>query len=81
MAQVFIRTCSCHVQMKVTGSNLQNACKLVFTLSKDEHNDPHFAKEGIVGEQDNTVCMCTVCELIRTVQFVCSLHMYINTCI
>ena len=38
------------MQMKVTGGNLQNACKLVFTLSKDEHNDPHFAKEGIVSE-------------------------------
>ena len=38
------------MQMKVTGSNLQNACKLVFTLSKDEHNDPHFAKEGIASE-------------------------------
>lgn len=76
---MFICTCSCRVQMKVTGSNLQNACKLVFTLSKDEHNDPHFAKEGIVGERDNTVCMCTVCELIHTVQFVCCLHTSINT--
>ena len=80
MAQVFIRTCSCHVQMKVTGSNLQNACKLVFTLSKDEHNDPHFAKEGIVGEQDNTVCMCTVCELMQFVYCVRILiHVYENT--
>ena len=46
-----------HVQMKVTGNNLQNACKLVFTLSKDEQNDPHFAKEGIVGEGTTSVCI------------------------
>ena len=60
-----------HVQMKVTGNNLQNACKLVFTLSKDEKNDPHFAKEGIVGEGTtrvyihvhmNIVCVLIHCE-------------------
>ena len=35
--------------MRVTGNNLQNACKLIFTISKDERNDPFFAQEQIIG--------------------------------
>ena len=66
--------------MKVTGSNLQNACKLVFTLSKDEHNDPHFAKEGIVGEQDNRTCTCTVDGVVSINTIVCMLYVCIRPC-
>ena len=37
------------LQMKVTGKNLLNVCKLLFTLSKDEKNDELFKECNISG--------------------------------
>ena len=36
--------------MQVTGSNLLNVCKLVFSLSRDEKNDTLFITEEIIGK-------------------------------
>ena len=36
-------------QMKVTGKNLQNGCKLVFALSREDTNDHLFIEEKISG--------------------------------
>ena len=41
--------CFLLIQMNVTGNNLLNVCKLVFSLSRDETNDELFIKEDIAG--------------------------------
>ena len=37
------------LQMKVTGKNLLNVCKLLFALGKNEANDSIFLDEDISG--------------------------------
>ena len=41
--------CFLLIQMNVTGNNLLNVCKLVFSLSREETNDELFIKEDIAG--------------------------------
>ena len=38
-------------QLRVSGNNLTNVCKLVFKVSKDERNDVHFTEGNILGKQ------------------------------
>jgi hypothetical protein len=47
--QLLLKVAKILLAMRVTGNNLQNACKLIFTISKDERNDPFFAQEQIIG--------------------------------
>ncbi len=36
-------------QLKVSGNNLINVCKLVFKVSRDEKNDAYFMEDNILG--------------------------------
>lgn len=36
--------------MEVTGKNLLNVCKLLFSLARTDGNDPYFSEEAIAGE-------------------------------
>ena len=36
-------------QLKVSGNNLVNVCKLVFKVSRDEKNDQYFLDDNILG--------------------------------
>ena len=38
------------LQLRVSGNNLTNVCKLVFKVSMDETNDIHFAEGNILGK-------------------------------
>ena len=38
------------LQLKVSGNNLINICKLVFKVSRDEKNDACFLEDNILGE-------------------------------
>ena len=41
------------LQLKVSGNNLINVCKLVFKVSREEKNDVHFLDGNILGNYDN----------------------------
>ena len=43
--------CAFVFQLRVSGNNLTNVCKLVFKVSKDERNDVHFTEGNILGKQ------------------------------
>ena len=62
-------------QMRVTGNNLQNACKLIFTISKDESNDPFFASEQLIGK----VPISLHCTYVFTHVFICTLY-FLHLC-
>ena len=49
--------------MKVTGKNLQNGCKLVFALSREDTNDSLFMEEKISGAEAFTRESCTLYSL------------------
>ena len=64
-----IRISYCSIlQMRVTGNNLQNACKLIFTISKDERNDPFFASEQLIGKVP--ICLHCIYAHVRICTFI-----------
>lgn len=46
---VYVMVLAVSLQMKVTGKNLLNVCKLLFALAKNEANDGVFLDEQISG--------------------------------
>ena len=44
----FYNVCSNPLQVGVTGNNLLNVSKLIFTISRSEHNDKLFDEEEMI---------------------------------
>lgn len=38
--------------MKVTGNNLTNICRLLFSISRNTENDINFMENDIIGKRD-----------------------------
>ena len=62
--------CVSPLQMRVTGKNMTNVCKLLFSLAKNEQNDTVFAQERITSELHVTsTCMYNYCYCVMYIMY------------